>query len=127
MLEASSMLLLAGRLSLLQAASATVEVFEHWLCVSATDALGGEAAVVTVVACRVTASAVVVAGAAAAAIEGRSFTLADTGLLPLDWTAWLTVASTPPHENIDSVAWAKMSAASGGNSLLLVLLTPSVL
>lgn len=114
--------LLAGRLSLLHTASATVEVFEHWLCVSATDALGGEATVVTVVACRVAASAVV---AAAAAIGGRSFRLA--GLLPLDWTAWLAVASTLPHANIDSVAWAKMSAASGGNSLLLVLLTPSVL
>lgn len=120
------MFLLAGRLSLLQTASATVEVFEHWLCVNTTDALGGEAAVVAAVACRVVASVAVVA-AAAEAIGGRSFRLADTGLLPLDWAAWLALASTLPHANIDSVAWAKMSAASGGSSLLLVLLTPSVL
>lgn len=69
-----------------------------------------------------------VAGIETAGAVAWSLEFADTGLLFLDCAAWLTPASTlPPHEKIDSVAWARMSAASGEISLLLVLLTPSVL
>lgn len=93
-----------------------------------TEVLGGEDAVIVVDARAPVLVSTVAAIETAGGTVDWSLELADTGLLFFDCAAWLTAASTlPPHEKIDSVAWARMSAARGEISLLLVLLTPSVL